>query len=70
MSMSEKIRIALIKKGMSLTEFSEKIDSSPQNLSAKLRRDNFSEKEIALMAEAIDCDYQIILTDRKTGEQY
>ena len=46
MSMTEKIKIALIKRNMSVTELANILGSTPQNLSAKFRRDNFCEKDL------------------------
>lgn len=46
MPMAEKIRIALIKHNMSLKELSSRLGCTSQNLSGKLKRDNFSEREL------------------------
>lgn len=69
MSMAEKIKIVLIKRKMTLTGLAEKLGKSPQNISAKLSRDNFSEKEILEIAAALDCSFnaEFILND--TGEK-
>ena len=45
MSMAEKIKIALIKRNMTLKELATRIGCTSQNLSGKFKRDNFSEKE-------------------------
>jgi len=67
--MSEKIRILLIKKNMTLKELSELInDKNQTNLSNKLRRDNFSEKELIEIAEALGCEYNATFTMKHTGE--
>ena len=42
MSMSEKIRIALVKRKISVTELANSLNTSQSNLSNKLKRDNFS----------------------------
>ena len=44
MSMSEKIRIALVKRKISITELATNLGTTQSNLSNKLKRDNFSEK--------------------------
>lgn len=44
MPMAEKIRIALIKRNMNLKELSSRLGCTSQNLSGKLKRDNFSER--------------------------
>lgn len=56
--MSEKIKIALIKKNMSITQLAEKLGSTPQNLYNKFKRDNFSEKELIEIAKALDIKYE------------
>lgn len=69
MSMSEKIKIALIKRKTTITQLSNKIGTSSQNLSNKLRQDNFREKELKEIAEALNCDFEGVFTMRDTGEK-
>lgn len=69
MGMSEKIRILLIKKNMTLKELAEKTNSIPTNLSNKLKRDNFSENELREIAAALDCEYNATFIIKNTGEQ-
>ena len=54
MSMVEKIRIALVKRGnLSESELARRIGTSPQNLHNKMKRDNFSEAELQAIAQAL-----------------
>ena len=69
MTMTEKIKIALIKKNKKTTDLAKTLNCSPTNLYHKFKRDNFSEKEIKEIAEALNCDYEINLIDRTTGEK-
>ena len=69
MSMSEKIRIALLKRKMSITELASAIETSQSNLSNKLKRDNFSEKELIQIANMLNCDFKGTLVMRDTGEE-
>lgn len=69
MSMSEKIRIVLLKRKMSITELAGFIGSSQSNLSNKLKRDNFSEKELIQIADILNCDFKGTLIMRDTGEE-
>lgn len=69
MSMSEKIRIALLKRKMSITELASAIETSQSNLSNKLKRDNFSEKELIQIADILNCDFKGTLVMRDTGEE-
>ena len=47
----EKIKILLKRRGMTLGDLADKTNQSRQNLSNKMTRDNFSEKEIKEIAE-------------------
>lgn len=67
--MTEKIKIALIKRNLSVTELAKALNTSTQNISGKFKRDNFSEKEISQIAEALNCDLIIKLRMRDTGEE-
>lgn len=69
MGMAEKIRIVLLKRKKSIKDLTDIIGGTPQNLSGKLKRDNFSEKELRVIAEALNCDVDIVFTLRDTGEK-
>lgn len=69
MSMSEKIRIALVKRKKSISELASNLDTSQSNLSNKLKRDNFSEKELNQIADILNCDFKGIFIMRDTGEE-
>ena len=69
MSMTEKIRILLVKRGnMSEAELARKMDISPQNLNNKMRRDNFPEKDLQQIATALNCTYEAHFKMNDTGE--
>lgn len=50
---TEKIEIALIKEKLNKTDLAEKMGSSVQNLYDKMKRDNFNEKQMLEVAEAL-----------------
>lgn len=54
---------------MTIKELASRLGVSGSNISNKLRRDNFSEKELHQIAEALGCDYDGVFTMRDTGEQ-
>lgn len=56
--MTEKIRILMIKKNVSVKELASRLGCTSQNLSGKFRRDNFSEKELQEIASAMDCSFE------------
>lgn len=66
---SEKIRILLKRKDMSITDLAEKIKTSRQNINNKLSRNNFTEKDLIEIAKAMNCDVSIIFRDKESGEK-
>ena len=69
LSAGEKIKIVMKRRGMNLGDLAERTHQSRQNLSNKMTRDNFSEKEIKEIAEALDCDYEASFVMRDSGER-
>jgi len=69
MLMAEKIKIALIKRKLTLKELAERIDSTPSNLSNKIKRDNFPENELHEIAKALNCTFNVSFTMNDTKEQ-
>ena len=69
MAMAEKVRILLVKRKITVTALAKRLGMSQSNLSNKLSRDNFNEKELQEIAEALNCDLDIEFTLRDTGEQ-
>lgn len=57
-TMGEKIKIMLGRRKMTLAQLAEKTNQSRQNMSNKMSRDNFSEKELHDIAKALDCTYE------------
>lgn len=70
MALSDRIRILLIKRGnLSEAELARRLGISPQNLHNKMKRDNFTEKDLLSIAEALDCELSILFTAKDTGEE-
>ncbi len=69
LTMGEKIKVILNRRNMTLAQLSEKMGQSRQNLSNKMSRDNFTEKELHTIAEALDCSYKASFTMNDTGEE-
>ena len=59
LSMAKYIRDFLKSKNMTIKELSNRIGRSNQNMSNKLKRDNFSTRELEEIAEALDCNLMI-----------
>jgi transcriptional regulator with XRE-family HTH domain len=66
---SEKIRILLRRRNMTLGALAEKTGQSRQNLSNKMARDNFSQAELEAIAEALNCKFRAIFYLKDTGEE-
>lgn len=67
--MTEKIRIVLVKQGnISEAELARRMGTSPQNLHNKLRRDNFTEKDLRQIAEVMGCQYEAGFRIKATNE--
>lgn len=58
MAMTEKIKILLVKKGVTASQLAEKIGTSQPNLSKKMKKDNFSETDLKEIAEALEVKYE------------
>ena len=69
LTMGEKIRVILKRRGMTVAQLAEKTGQTRQNLSNKMTRDNFQEQDIRAMAEALDCEYEAYLVMKDTGER-
>ncbi len=69
MSATKKIKILLVEREMTLTDLSKRLNKSLSTMSEKMTRDNFSEKELRKIAEALNYDYDIVFTDKDTGKQ-
>lgn len=69
MALSERIRILLVKRGnISEAELARRLGISPQNLNNKMKRDNFTEKDLQSIADVLDCTYSVSFTMNDTGE--
>jgi IS30 family transposase len=70
MAMTEKIRVLLVKQGnISEAELARRLGQTPSNLHNKMKRDNFSEKELREIAEVMGCGLEIHFVRNGTGEE-
>ena len=69
LSMGRKVKIMLKHRDMSVTDLANKLGTTRQNLTNKFKRDNFSEKEIAEIADALNCEFIGTLKMLDTGEE-
>lgn len=54
---------------MTLTDLSKLLDRHLSTVSDKMRRDNFTEKDLKKIAEVLNFDYEIVFTDKETGKK-
>lgn len=69
LTMGEKIKIILNRRNMTVAQLATKTQQSRQNLSNKLSRDNFTEKELYAIAEALGCSFEAVFIMNDTGEK-
>jgi len=70
MSMTEKIRILLVKRGnISEAELARRLGLLPQNFNVKMKRDNFTEGDLRRIAEVLDCTFEAVFRMNDTGEE-
>jgi len=69
LTFGEKIKVIMGRRGVTITELAKKTGQSPQNMSNKLSRDNFSEKELKEIAAALCCTFEIIFKMNDTREE-
>lgn len=63
MTAAEKIRTLMSRKNVSMGDMAEGTRQSRQNLSNKMKRDDFSEKELQKMAAVLGCTVEIVFRD-------
>ena len=69
LTFGEKIKIIMGRRGVTITDLAKKTGQSPQNMSNKMSRDNFSEKELKEIATVLDCTFETIFKMNDTGEE-
>jgi transcriptional regulator with XRE-family HTH domain len=65
----EKIKVILGRRNLTLAELAKKTGQSQPNMSNKMSRDNFSEKELKEIAAALDCTFETVFKMNDTGEE-
>jgi transcriptional regulator with XRE-family HTH domain len=70
MAMVEKIRILLVKRGnISEAELARRLGISTQNLYSRMKRDNFTDKDLQRVAKVLDCTFEAGFVMNDTGEE-
>lgn len=61
-TVAEKLRLIMKRQNMMMCDLAEATGQTRQNLSNKMSRGNFSEKDIISIAEALGCKVEIKFT--------
>ena len=67
---SKKVKLSLVYKDMKQKDLAEKIGTVRTNITNKLSSDNFSEKDMQSIANALNCELVIKLIDKETGQEF
>lgn len=58
MTTSEQIRVLCVRTGISLSELARKINQTPQNFNAKLKRNTVTQDELNQIAKVLGVTYE------------
>lgn len=58
MTTSEQIRVLCVRTGISLSELARRIEQTPQNFNAKLKRNTVTQDELNRIAEVLGVGYE------------
>ena len=62
---TEKLRVLMARKNITMAQMAEKTGQSRQNLSNKFARSNFTEKDLREMASVLGCTVNIQFVDEE-----
>lgn len=68
MNMNENIKIACVKRNISIAELARRSNQTPQNFNQKMRINNFKVEELEKIASALNCGLEIHFVDKDTKE--
>jgi len=69
MGMATKVKMLLAARDMNIKDLAEKLGTTNQNVTAKLRRDNLSESDLNQIAKACNATFEGIFTLNDTGKE-
>lgn len=59
MGAAKKVKMLLVEKEITITELAQKLGTTQPNISGKMKRDNFSEKELQEIANVCGVEVEI-----------
>lgn len=66
---AEKIKVIMKRNNFTMTELANQLNCSRQNLLNKMSRNNFDERELTAIANALGYELEINFINRETGEK-
>ncbi|MDR1563386.1 MAG: helix-turn-helix transcriptional regulator [Oscillospiraceae bacterium] len=69
MGMATKIKMLLAARDMTIRDLAVKLDTSSQNMAAKLKRDNLSETDLQQIAKVCNAVFEGNFTLNDTGKE-
>ena len=66
---AEKIKVIMKRNNFTMTELANQLNCSRQNLSNKMSRNNFDERELTAIADVLGCELELNFINRATGEK-
>ena len=69
MEMATKVKMLLAARNMNIKDLAEKLGTTNQNVTAKLRRDNLSENDLQKIAKACNATFEGTFTLNDTGKE-
>ena len=71
MGSAKKVKVLLTMRDMTIKDLSEKMEpkTTAQNIAAKLRRDNLTDKDLQAIAKACNATYDVVFTLNDTGKE-
>lgn len=69
MGLAVKVKMLLAARNMTQKDLAEKMGTSSQNITAKIRRDNLSEQDLHAIAKACGATFEGTFTLTDTGKE-
>lgn len=69
MGLATKVKMLLVAREMSTKDLAEKLGTTSQNVTAKLRRDNLSENDLHQIASICNATFEGTFTLNDTGKE-
>ncbi len=70
MTFIQKIDAMLTHKNISKKDLAEKLNITLQQLSMKIKADKFTEKDMIQIADILNCDLDIVISDRDSNMKF